>query len=989
MAEDINQEAQELARILAQVNYELAQFGQISATTARQRYDAEMEAKTGIKNFSEGSEKAVDAVGHMAQAGTAAASAMFKGEKGAAAFNSALDSMSQAATAAGVVLSLLIPGGPVIKAFIAGLTALTGAVLSYTKAANEMADQLYKSFTTISKSGAAASDGMTGLFRDAKRLGISMNELDSLVSQVSDSSRDLALFAGSVFEGRQRFAQIGEAMEPFREGLLNLGMTQVELNERTIKYIALQSRLGITQTKSNEEIARSARKYILEQDLLAKLTGQNREEQEKLREQALSEQRFRAKVEEVRATQGEAAAERLQKANLLISSQSAEAGQAFRDLTTGFVTTEAAQKGLVGSQGELLRVGQLLIAGTIDEFEATRRAGRAISDFAKKMTTLAQLGVLEEFSLNYAQSVELGTFANRDLAEMAKVLRIEQEKQGATGKKATDALQQQYTELILSQQLANKGLEEFVFRGTVPAVGAMEQLAKATIYVAEKLNALADFVKGVLDFFGVGKDTEQELREKTPREQVEVQAQQEIATAKAREAADLEKAAREELVKAKKENADRAKLREIDDRIVQYRQERIEAERQAELAAKRAARLARLAQKQTGQGAGVSDTGEVPGVTVQDRQQRAGQPGLAPQPMTARDLRAMGLRLKEGDVQRESGMLNPRVIDLAKKIQNLIPGFDYFSAFDDDFHKEKAAGSEHVKGNAVDFTLAKRPSPNEGSEITRWLKSMGASKARDEYNNPSPGATGGHIHAEVPGYADGGVAMTPQLAFVAEKGPEVMMPLDNGAIPIKMDFSGMRADQSQHDQLGRTMETLQRYIETTTAPTPMGNMTGLLSALRQDGTIPPAQSGQIRVDMPEIQSAQATEDFATSRRFKSLLDAMGDFSETGFGFGMPVAQAGSAVFPEYADVAPGQNSDFAMQESVDQLSALVQELQQREQTNTDTDTGPSSADLQRLLEAMNRVAQQGSEQIVMLSELVRAARNGNDISSRILQVSTN
>jgi hypothetical protein len=49
----------------------------------------------------------------------------------------------------------------------------------------------------------------------------------------------------------------------------------------------------------------------------------------------------------------------------------------------------------------------------------------------------------------------------------------------------------------------------------------------------------------------------------------------------------------------------------------------------------------------------------------------------------------------------------------------------------------------------MDFTLTKRPTREEGARLVSTLKSMGASYVLDEYNDPSPGATAGHFHAEV------------------------------------------------------------------------------------------------------------------------------------------------------------------------------------------------------------------------------------------------
>jgi hypothetical protein len=338
----------------------------------------------------------------------------------------------------------------------------------------------------------------------------------------------------------------------------------------------------------------------------------------------------------------------------------------------------------------------------------------------------------------------------------------------------------------------------------------------------------------------------------------------------------------------------------------------------------------------------------------------------------------MGLKIKKGDVHEDNAPLNPEIVKLASQIQKLVPGFSYFSSFNDAFHQETAPGSQHVLGNALDFTLRQKPSREEGEDIVRYLKSLGAHSVIDEYNNPSRRSTGGHFHVSVPGYADGGVAETPQLAFVAEKGPEAMIPLVNGSIPLKMDFSDLRPRDSE-DAMAQALKNLQIMLAETTGPTPMDNMSGLLAALRQDGTIPQQSN------IPDV------EDFATEKRFKSLLDSMGDFAETAFGFGQATPGLGGAsVFPAYADVAASNNMDFGVQESVDQLAQLIKLDLDRQEAGNELPAEPAvNAGMDQLIRTMERVAQQGGLQIEMLNELVRTARNGNDINSRILQISAN
>jgi hypothetical protein len=169
-----------------------------------------------------------------------------------------------------------------------------------------------------------------------------------------------------------------------------------------------------------------------------------------------------------------------------------------------------------------------------------------------------------------------------------------------------------------------------------------------------------------------------------------------------------------------------------------------------------------------------------------------GQAGAAAPPGDAvgqQDLVRMGLRIKQGDVQAEGSVVNAKTIELAKAVQASLPGFRYFSGFNDRFHQENAPASSHVKCNAFDFTLQRPPTREEAAKIVRDLYAMGAVKVIDEYNNPSPGSTGGHFHVQA--MAKGGITQGPSVA--GEAGPEAVVPLPDGKqIPVR--FMGMSTE---------------------------------------------------------------------------------------------------------------------------------------------------------------------------------------------------
>jgi hypothetical protein len=760
----------EMDAIIDQVYKDLKEHGYVTKETTDELKRLEQAQADYNKKLALGGQ----AVTSLAKAGMEAAGAMYEGKKGAAAFNSSVDSMADAAMAAGAALTLMIPGGPIIKAFVAGMTLAVGGMAKMYKASAEMADSLNTGFQKLSKSGGAASDGLMGVYSDLQKLGLGVQDLDGYVSMINDSSRDLALFGGSVFAGRKAFADIGKAMEPFREQLYNAGLTQEELNAGAMSYLKLQTRLGQAQTQTNQQLAEGAKKYLIEQDALTKLTGQSRQDREQEREAALSEQRFRAKVEEVRATQGEAAAKRLIDANDLISSRSKEAGQAFRDLSTGMITTEAAQKGLISSNGELLRVSQAVIKGEMSAVEATQITGRSLGAFAKDMNMLAQSGVFNDIGIDFAQAVEMGLFANKDLEAELKKIEADRKKQGVEGGKAADNLQQAQTDLRLVQLKAMQATQDFVAKGMLPATYAAIKMAGATESAATGLNNFMDGLTKLTKWL-FGWLQGEEARAKTKEE---IAADEKAAAAKAK----YDKAF------AGVPGGNMAQ-RELGIGATAEQKAALEAHKEAQRAAVQARKDADKkygTTKESAAKAGMPSAGTTSAP--------AGAPSGG---MTAQDLAREGLQIRgHGDVQAPGQEVSPALIELAKKIQKSVPGFGYFSGFNDQFHNEKSPRSLHTQGLAADFVLGKKPSKEEGEHIVDLLKSLGASKAYDEYNSPSAKATGGHFHVEIPKFGDGGISTQPELAIVGEKGPEAHVPLKGGSIPVSINLGNDNAKKT-------------------------------------------------------------------------------------------------------------------------------------------------------------------------------------------------
>jgi hypothetical protein len=892
----------EVAEALNRVAEDMRRFGYVTDETARKLEDA----KTGIANFAKKADQAADltikSFTSVAGAGLEAAKAMHDGAKGNQAFNSSLDKMREGVEATGALLTAIIPGGPVIKALIAGLTLATGKLFDLQKVAGKMSDDLFKGFQGLSKSGAAAADGMTGLQAGMRKLGLGVQDMEGYVRLIGESSKDLALFKGSVFEGRKAFEDIGQGMQQYNYQLRAAGLTQEEINAGTMSYLRLQTRLGQSQTQSTQQLADGAKKYLIEQDALTKLTGQSREEREKEREAALSEQRFRARVEEVRATKGEEAAQRLIDANDLISSRSKEAGQAFRDLSTGMVTTEASQKGLISTNGELMRVAQALADGTMSAAEATQITGRALGKNAKDLNMLAQTGAFEDSFINFAQSTEMGTFAQENLVEALAKIREQQKKQGIEGGKAQDGLTDANIRLAKAQQKAMIDLQETTGKMMLDATNASIALADAggkmdkvyeelvplmnefskligqlvTVALPPLITALTALAKGLTFLLGLGPDQRSAATKAEDKAFENATTMQSIGIGMTdAQAAARQARVQEQQAKIDKDNEGAGKrFSQQNDQILKFLGFRAEGgpvnantpyivgEKGPELfMPKNAGDI--ISTKQllgSGQPTGMPEvnaeyqkiTKAIKDITkdITDRRdledkytdhnkkyidgmislmdqdynntvtymEAGGTPaamssGMGLQPGGGMGMTASGslsgLKIKKGDVHAEGSALSPKLVQLAQAIQSNMPNFNYFSSFNDKFHQEKASSSSHTRGTALDFTLTKPPTPEEGQEIVSYLKSMGANLVIDEYNNPSSNATAGHIHAQIPGFADGGVAMDPTIAMVAEKGPEAMLPLTSDGFLGKLG-SAMAAMVPQQQTMIGLLEDIRR-----------------------------------------------------------------------------------------------------------------------------------------------------------------------------------
>ena len=873
---------EENARIQQQVNEELRAYSEAQRIATKETEKAgEVEAKvagltaTGLQILEK-----------LYAAQLQYTLAMAKGQKGAAQFNNGIDAMTEATQIAAVALSLLVPGGPLIKGLVAGLTFLGTQAMKTAaemqKAANEQADATYKAFQAFSKAGATGTDGLKGFFNDVNRMRLNVHQLDAMAGVIANSAKEMSAMGGTVYKARGQFADLVQNMGDFETGMLNLGMSYDDQAEAAMGYMKLQSTLSQGQQKDYGKLSGGMKKYLQETEALARVTGLSRKEQEAVQEKMLAQQRFGAKVQELRDNgQNEAA-------DLLVSQMKKYAAkgdmyaQAFADSSTGMLTSEAAIKGNMSSMGKIMEEATGIASGRIkteqEANESFQGTMGAVKDVTKSMNMLYQAGVGEDFLLPLKEGTEIIKGANQDFAKQIAEAG-EQVEQLINSTDEVDDQLKRYNALIKGQNDEMLALQRSL-NGSFTAAGVgldgftsiLEKTGKIIMELAKK----AFEVLGLID-----KDKEREASLGAERVQSEMSgASGEVGMAMDQGQSTM--SAAPETVKSTKEMGFFDRLLVGEENI--KKREAAEAAGQTPAQAAAATTMpasrttANLMQSSVGLDAkppapavppaptsstasnqsvqGTLKMGKPDGpiqfngknvnpgepeykaaskaliasqkniadaeARFDDRFSRAenapapakptaapapgGKPpapapapgGKPPAPASIRanqqDLAKSGLTIKKGDVQAPGSTISSELIELAKKIQGSVPGFQYFSGFNDRYHQEESPNSLHTQGMAADFVLDRKPSRKEGKELTALLKSLGATKAIDEYNSPSAKATAGHMHVEIAKMtgqgiqaAAGGVFDGPKSGYAATlHGMEAVIPLKDGAVPVSM-----------------------------------------------------------------------------------------------------------------------------------------------------------------------------------------------------------
>ena len=395
--------------------------------------------------------------------------------------DTSLKSMNAVVDVAANAISGLAKTVPI---FGEAMSAATKAIAEGAKIVVDQLDQTAKTFNAMSATGALVADGMTGLSRQFTTAGLNLQQFQKVVGQ---NSVALARFRGMAGEGAEDFSKaVGALTQGQDDSLRKLGMGAEDIASTSAAFVTQQTRLGKSQSMTQDQLTAGAKQYAMELDQLSKVTGLSREAIQKQQDAALSESKFRANYELMMANGQTEQAKGLMTLQTRMQSFGGELGQGVRDLSSGVANTEAAQKMLNSTGGAALDIINKLKSGQIDQDQAQQELADAYTRN-------------KDAQLQIASQMGNATNTYTDTAQSMDFINGAQKGQWTKAKAVQDAQVNKTDELTESTIKAQKNLEKMNVEFSKMAISLMPAASKA---IESMTGAMLKLVEWAKDEFG-------------------------------------------------------------------------------------------------------------------------------------------------------------------------------------------------------------------------------------------------------------------------------------------------------------------------------------------------------------------------------------------------------------------------------------------------------------------------------------------------------
>jgi len=422
--------------------------------------------------------------------------AMVTGSEGTTKYAGAVQGAADAAgNAAATMLTAFGPLGIIVGGVIKAFGALVGASL-------EQNDKIMKSYRELSDVG-SVTGSLEKLGQDLNRVGLTSNEAEKFGKLLGKTAPDLAAFGGSVSAGKDKFIGVFEGMigvgNKTEAAMARIGYSADDMRDATADYVSKQSRLGLAQNKTAEQLRGESVKYMVTLRELGELTGMSRDEAQKLIDQQQADARWSMTLRQMTADgQGEEA-KKLQAYMATYEKtfgKDAAAGLMEQIANKGAIVGEASAKAYTSTQGQAYEM-----AMKVAKDQATMQEGLS-------QTAVGIRKNMDQLGPSFAVAGQAMSSMTGDAQQVNAAYAIENKKnidvQGNLAK-----TQKESGDLLAK----NTELEQVNRRNRILADKALMEVTQVSVSVFAKLNevvfSLGKTLAKIIDKFSsyIGKQT--------------------------------------------------------------------------------------------------------------------------------------------------------------------------------------------------------------------------------------------------------------------------------------------------------------------------------------------------------------------------------------------------------------------------------------------------------------------------------------------------
>lgn len=330
----------------------------------------------------------------------------------------------------------------------------------------EVTDSI-NTFNKLSSTGNSFSNDIIGMKVAAANTRMTLDELGAVVTK---SGKDFSGLGGSVAKGGQVFTEFSKTFfdSGLTENLRQMGYSSKDLNEVLALQIGFQKSSTDTSVEGQIKTAKAAADLASEMDMVAKLTGVSRKEQEAALEKSKVDGQIEAKMRLIGLTQG-ADAEKAARENFakqLTSAQAMGTDTIFKEMfATGTVRSREAsiQMGIMGEAArETANSAKALSKGNVAASESAMKQAEIGNMNNQKNAAYLQIAAAGVGDVGKAaiKNVEVNDTQYQGLVKTSKALE-------AMGKGVVDTAEamKAQREAIRDEQKARAGITSVIIAG--------------------------------------------------------------------------------------------------------------------------------------------------------------------------------------------------------------------------------------------------------------------------------------------------------------------------------------------------------------------------------------------------------------------------------------------------------------------------------------------------------------------------------------------